>query len=209
MRVAVISNAEQKEEMLTKQTNKDVELIFIKDIAEMEMDESFEIVFFLGEIPKDFNRKLYFEKHIFINSVIETLEQKKFPKNYSRINAWPGFLKRPVWEVASQDKIITNQIFDAIGWKVLFVKDEPGFVAARVFGMIINEAFFALEEGVSTEEEMDLAMKLGTNYPFGPFEWARKIGIGNIFHLLNTLSKKDKRFAIAPLLSRKFLELSA
>jgi 3-hydroxybutyryl-CoA dehydrogenase len=209
MRVAVISNAEQKEEILMKQTNKDVEIIFIKDIPEMEMDESFEILFFLCEIPRDFNRKIFLWKHIFINSVTGTLEQNEFPHNCTRINGWPGFLRRPVWEVASHDKKITSQIFEKIGWPVIFVKDEPGLVAARVIGMIINEAFFALEDGVSTEEEMDLAMELGTNYPFGPFEWARKIGIRNIYHLLKTLSEKDKRYDIAPLLSRKYLELSA
>ena len=42
--------------------------------------------------------------------------------------------------------------------------------------MIINEAFLALQEGVSTKEEINTAMKLGTNYPLGPFEWVEKIG---------------------------------
>jgi 3-hydroxybutyryl-CoA dehydrogenase len=209
MRVAVISNPEQKEEILMKQTNKDVELIFIKDIAEMEMDESLEILFFLGEIPGDFNRKYFSGKHIFINSVIETLEQKQFPYNYTRINGWPGFLSRPVWEVATQDKKIASQIFDKIGWQMIFVEDEPGLVAARVIGMIINEAFFALEEGISTEKEIDMAMKFGTNYPLGPFEWTRKIGIGNIYHLLTNLSIKNKRYDISPLLTRRYLELSS
>ncbi len=64
---------------------------------------------------------------------------------------------------------------------VVFVKDEPGLVSARVISMIVNEAFFALAEGVSTMEEIDVAMKLGTNYPYGPFEWLEKIGVANIY----------------------------
>ncbi len=44
--------------------------------------------------------------------------------------------------------------------------------------MIINEAWHALAEEVSTKNEIDTAMKLGTNYPYGPFEWAEKIGLG-------------------------------
>ncbi len=48
--------------------------------------------------------------------------------------------------------------------------------------MIVNEAFFAFGEKISTIEEIDMAMKLGTNYPNGPFEWAEKIGIENIFN---------------------------
>jgi 3-hydroxybutyryl-CoA dehydrogenase len=80
------------------------------------------------------------------------------------------------------------------------VPDVPGFIAPRVVTMIINEAYFALAENVSTKTEIDLAMKLGTNYPFGPFEWAEKIGLKNIAELLGTLSRVNKRYEPAPLL---------
>ena len=63
--------------------------------------------------------------------------------------------------------------------------------------MIINEAFFALEAGVSTMEEIDVAMKLGTNYPYGPFEWCKKIGLKKVYDLLEKLSKTDDRYTIA------------
>ena len=56
--------------------------------------------------------------------------------------------------------------------------------------MIINEAFIALREGVSTKEEINTAMKLGTNYPYGPFEWAGKIGIERVNALLDKLDNK-------------------
>jgi 3-hydroxybutyryl-CoA dehydrogenase len=58
--------------------------------------------------------------------------------------------------------------------------------------MIVNEAFIALKEGVSTKEEIDIAMKLGTNYPYGPFEWAEKIGTERIKNLLSKLSVEKK-----------------
>ena len=64
--------------------------------------------------------------------------------------------------------------------------------------MIINEAYFALGEGVSTEDEIDLSMKLGTNYPYGPFEWCNKIGLKKVNDLMEKLSKTDNRYAIAP-----------
>jgi 3-hydroxybutyryl-CoA dehydrogenase len=63
-----------------------------------------------------------------------------------------------------------------------------------VVSMIINEAFIALGENVSTREEIDTAMKLGTNYPYGPFEWAELIGVENIISLLNKLSEKDNHY---------------
>ncbi len=51
---------------------------------------------------------------------------------------------------------------------------------------------------ITTKTEIDLAMKLGTNYPYGPFEWAEKIGLKNIYLLLKKLSENDNRYAVAP-----------
>ena len=147
------------------------------------------------------------DKPVFINAVTETLEERKLPSNFSRINGWPGFLKRETWEIASGNRDVVIKVFEQLGWKTIFVKDEPGLVSARVISMIINEAFFALGENVSSIEEIDLAMKLGTNYPYGPFEWSEKIGLQNIYHLLHKLSQTDKRYLIAPLLEKKYLEL--
>ena len=71
--------------------------------------------------------------------------------------------------------------------------------------MIINEAYFAIGEDVSSKNEIDLAMKLGTNYPYGPFEWAKKIGLHNIYYLLKTLSNNDNRYIPAKALKQEVL----
>ena len=84
---------------------------------------------------------------------------------------------------------------------------HPGFPRHYVINPRINEAFFALEDGVSTMDEIDLAMKLGTNYPYGPFEWHNKIGLQNIYNLLKSLSEKDKCYSVSPLLENKYFEL--
>jgi 3-hydroxybutyryl-CoA dehydrogenase len=60
-------------------------------------------------------------------------------------------------------------------------------VALRVISCIINEAYLALSEGVATAEDIDRAMKLGANYPKGPFEWAKEIGPTQILQTLNSL----------------------
>lgn len=57
-----------------------------------------------------------------------------------------------------------------------------------------------MEEGISTREEIDIAMKLGTNYPYGPFEWTEKIGIQKIASLLYKLSKNQSRYTLSSLL---------
>ena len=73
--------------------------------------------------------------------------------------------------------------------------------------MIINEAFYALEEKISTMEEIDMAMKLGTNYPSGPFEWAEKIGIRRIYLLLEKLALKEARYTPSPALKKLYEQI--
>ncbi|WP_372654368.1 3-hydroxyacyl-CoA dehydrogenase family protein [Halobacteriovorax sp.] len=64
-----------------------------------------------------------------------------------------------------------------------------GFTYPRVISMIINEAYFALEDRMAKPKDIDTAMKFGVNYPLGPFEWAKKIGHRNILCLLEELYK--------------------
>lgn len=194
MRILIIANEEQEDEIRLKNSSKEVELIYKNALPTSDECNNFD-VFFILSVKSDFVDFNDFKtKPVLINSVIDTLSQLQLPKNVSRINAWPGFLKRKIWEVASENKNDVDAVFNNLGWEIIFVKDEPGFVAARVISMIINEAFFAFNENVSSIEEVDLAMKLGTNYTYGPFEWADKIGINKVFDLLKKLSEKDTRY---------------
>ena len=145
---------------------------------------------------------------LFINSVSRTLKELNTPGNVLRINGWHGFLSRSNWEIAGtiNEKVIT--ILSVLNKQFTRVSDEPGFIAARVLAMIINEAWFALEEKVSTIAEIDTAMKLGTNYPYGPFEWGEIIGEKNILKLLQKLSVNNKRYLPAPLLKQKINEFN-
>ncbi|MEB3059486.1 3-hydroxyacyl-CoA dehydrogenase family protein, partial [Parvimonas sp. D9] len=82
-----------------------------------------------------------------------------------------------VWEIVPAKEVsVTTQVLEAMGFAYQFVPDVPGMVAARVIAMIINEAFFALGDGISSKHDIDTVMKLGTNYPYGPFEWCNLIG---------------------------------
>jgi 3-hydroxybutyryl-CoA dehydrogenase len=87
------------------------------------------------------------------------------------------------------------------------VVDRVGLVTPRVICMIINEAFYTVQEGTASKKDIDIAMKLGTNYPLGPFEWAKKIGIENVYLVLDSVYKdtKDERYKICPLLKKEYL----
>jgi len=142
------------------------------------------------------------QKPVFINSVIETLTELAAPANVYRINGWPTFLNRSVWEIAGTVTAAVESIFTSLNIKIIPVKDEPGFIAASVIAMIINEAYFAIEDNVSSKEEIDTAMKLGTNYPYGPFEWVELIGGDNILALLQKLNSTDARYKPSELLTK-------
>ncbi len=135
---------------------------------------------------------------IIIHSVTHTLAQ--ISHDWVRINGWPGFLSGKLIEAAGPEekRKEVEAFFSLLGKKTEWLPDQPGFVTARVISMIINEAFFALSEGVSSREEIDTAMKLGTNYPYGPFEWAERIGLEKVHALLATLSKTNSRYQPAP-----------
>ncbi|WP_276502935.1 3-hydroxyacyl-CoA dehydrogenase family protein [Terrimonas pollutisoli] len=143
---------------------------------------------------------------VVINSVITPLQQ--IQTNFIRINGWNTFLQRPIIEAATiseNNKLIAEELFLLFGKKTQWVPDITGLITPRVVAAIVNEAFFALQENVSTREEIDIAMKLGTNYPFGPFEWSEKIGLENIYALLTELSRSNKRYFPADLLKQTVL----
>ncbi len=115
------------------------------------------------------------------------------------------FLNRPVLETSLLKKDHTSKLEDIckkLNTEFQIVEDRVGLVTPRVICMIINEAYYTVEEGTATREDIDLAMKLGTNYPYGPFEWARKIGVRNVFEVLDAVHKDtlDDRYKICPLL---------
>lgn len=147
----------------------------------------------------DFKGKFYSppEKPLLINETIHTLGELDHPPLMTaRFCSWKGFIERPLWEIAtgsSENEWLIN-LMAAIGKQYEIVEDLPGLVAPRILSMIINEAFYALEDGVSSPDEIDLAMKLGTNYPEGPISWANKIGKSKIFELLQKLEKNDNRY---------------
>lgn len=70
------------------------------------------------------------------------------------------------------------------------VPDRAGLVFPRILSMIINEAVQVYSENIASRDDIDTAMKLGTNYPFGPLEWADKLGIDLVYNILTALQNE-------------------
>ena len=193
MRIFIYANESQQEEISLKPIGNSMDFHFSGELPGTEEIKDYDAFFLLNGENDQIDFNLFQLKPVIINGVSKRLSDNQLPKNVARINGWPGFLERSVWEIAFREKEIFVPVFQQLNWEILAVKDEPGLVTGRVICMIINEAFYALKENVSTKKEIDLAMKSGTNYPFGPFEWAEKIGVEKVFDLLKILSENDNR----------------
>lgn len=127
------------------------------------------------------------------------------------INSLPTFINRSLTEISllnpHQTKLVET-VMSQLNWPYKIVEDRVGMVTPRIIFMIINEACYTLQEGTASIADIETSMKLGTNYPFGPFEWANKIGIKHVYETLDAMYKDthDVRYKICPLLKTKYLK---
>ena len=129
------------------------------------------------------------------------------------IAALPTFIQKPLVEVAptiyspKETLEITKLFFQSIGKEIEIVQDRIGMVLPRMICRIINEATFAITEDIATPQDIDIALKLGVNFPFGPFEWAEQIGFKQIYAVLAALHTdlQEERYRISPLLKQMAL----
>ena len=118
------------------------------------------------------------------------------------MNMWPFFASRESREMSRLSDDTVPAFIEAWGWKVRWVADRVGMVTPRILVMIINEAYYTVQEGTASKEAINTAMRLGTNYPGGPFEWVAAIGVKEVYELLVRLweDTRDPRYRPAPLL---------
>jgi 3-hydroxybutyryl-CoA dehydrogenase len=94
--------------------------------------------------------------------------------------------------------------FAALGLGTTWVADAPGLVLGRIVAQLVNEACFAVGEGVGTRADVDVGMVLGLNHPRGPFAWCEAIGPEHVLAILDALRIElgEERYRAAPLLRR-------
>lgn len=100
-----------------------------------------------------------------------------------------------------------EELFATLGRHVEWVGDAPGLVLGRIVSQVVNEAAFAVAEGVGSAEDVDTGMRLGLNYPRGPLAWADRIGLDHVLSILDALSDelREERYRAAPLLRQLVL----
>ncbi len=201
----VITNDELRAELLEQGIQDNVQVEWHHEIFPVAGTDAYIDLLFIHSEERINKLKALLPGLVIVNSVATTLTD--LPAGFIRLNGWNSFLKRPLAEVAGtgESKAIAEKIFSCFNKTTEWVADVPGFITARVISSIINEAYFTLDEKVSTKQEIDTAMKLGTNYPYGPFEWSEKIGLKNIFDLLLLLSKTNSRYTPSELLQKEAL----
>ncbi len=143
-------------------------------------------------------------------STTELAAQVGNPARVVGYGGLPRLSRRQLVEVAPglrTDPSATDlavRFFHSLGRDTEVVGDSAGLVAARLLACLINEAAFALQEGVATAEAIDTAVRLGLNYPLGPLEWADEFGPDRVLAVLEGLQRElgEERYRPAPLLRK-------
>ncbi|HRE41094.1 MAG TPA: 3-hydroxyacyl-CoA dehydrogenase family protein [Ignavibacteria bacterium] len=199
---------------------------FLKNKFEFENSASqkTEIAFEVTNYDRDLKFKNLndIENHVPENAVIISSslciplsQQLRFVKKVNRlfgVGIYPTFSSAKNIEVTKSNLTspeLTNVITD-IFENSIWVEDRTGLINLRIISLIINEAYLVLQEKTADAKDIDIAMKLGTNYPYGPIEWSERIGLDLIYNILQSMYNEygDDRYRITPLLKERYLEYS-
>ncbi len=107
------------------------------------------------------------------------------------------------YETTDETLAVARQWGESLGKEIIVVNEAPAFAVNRLLCSMLNEAFFALGEGIATPEDIDKGMKLGCNHPIGPLALSDLIGLDTLLHVMNGLhAEMGDKYQPAPLLKK-------
>ena len=218
MNIYVFGNSHQHDE-ISKKVGDAHPVSLITNLDAINWEERLVIFDFLFDDSPDGLEKYRDNPNLqlFINATRSSLTELTFftgemPFDLYGLAGDPTFLERPLLEVSAHphNKMPAQTLLDKLHIEGTVIDDRVGMVTPRILAMIINEAYYTVMEGTASREDIDTGMKLGTNYPMGPFAWTEKWGLANIYELLEALylDTKDERYKICPLLKQEYLVLT-
>ena len=215
MKIAVLGTGKKAEAWKSRNLNPDSYTWAQDTKSHYDFDIFIDLNF--DEHPEKLSDYVCNEKTIFLFSALNvTIEGAFYAANLSPmslkiigINALPTMIERETIEFTNPLKVDnTEVIFNLLGYtKHTEVDSRVGMVTPRIISMIINEAFYTVQEGTANKNDIDTAMKLGVNYPKGPFEFLNLIGIEHVYPLLESLYEdtKEERYKICAALKKEYL----
>jgi 3-hydroxybutyryl-CoA dehydrogenase len=176
---------------IVNELNNSVDIIF--ETTNFPMEKKTDNIKFIDESSS--NSVPVFSASLCI-PVYEQLPISKYPHRIIGIGIYNTFSNAKLLEIApskiADAKILENaeNFLKEINVNYTKVPDRAGLVFPRILSMIINEAVQVYSENAASRDDIDTAMKLGTNYPFGPLEWADKLGIDLVYNILTALQNE-------------------
>jgi 3-hydroxybutyryl-CoA dehydrogenase len=184
-------------------------LTFSTDMAEAvpEKTEIKKAVF--EKIDEYANDSCHFATNTSTMSPTEIASFTKRPEKVIAMHFFNPVHKMPLVEIVrgleTSDETVqlVENAAKQMGKETVVINEFPGFVTSRISALVGNEAFYMLQEGLGTPEEIDKAIKLGLNYPMGPFELGDLVGLDARLNNLKYLHEKlGEKYRPAPLLEK-------
>lgn len=215
MKIGVTGPQNRVEELKLKVSSQ-VNLVQVKDtdlgqISTMGLDAFVDLGF--DDNTQHLHHYLHLQIPVLLSAVKTQLAKELAGKQVSAplfgMNALPTFINRPLLEVSCYDEAHKPQLESLaaqLGWQTAWVHDRVGMATPRIIFMIINEAYYTVQEGTATKQDIDTGMKLGTAYPHGPFEWAALVGLKDVYETLDALytDTRDERYKICPMMKTEY-----
>jgi len=151
----------------------------------------------------------YFATNTSTMSPTEIASYTKRPERVIAMHFFNPVHKMPLVEIirgletADETAEVARKVSEQMGKETVVVNEFPGFVTSRISTLVGNEAFYMLQEGIGTPEDIDKAIKLGLNFPMGPFELVDLVGLDARLNNLKYLHEKlGEKYRPAPLLEQ-------